>query len=299
MHHNHPGSSGIPKFSNVQRVESHDSKNISILHIDSMDRLPITDYSAPRFSSNNDIVKNDIVKMAVSEISIYYNIPNINVTNNTISFESSLGLVGTIYTVTIPTGFYDVPTLMAEIVVQLNSVSAASDLKFTLTTNLSNTYLISSEKVGGGVGLFKLLSSSHIDRAESLSGLYPTLARISSQLVSPQGLYTRYIDFLSVDIRENQVLPNLFTKDLNYGIINHFYRYYIKDGTTTFSDIKEIKNLSYVPTEPKTKQIFELQLYNQYGDRIYSPVFSFGTGVNKQTVNTDLLKYSLKISIAT
>ena len=286
--HNHPGSRNIPRNSVIQRVEAHEPKNTSILHINSFDRVDTTKYSDPRFQTTGDIMKADIAKIAVNEVDISYNIPNINSQNNVIKFQ--LGpppAIPTTYTFVIPSRFYTVPDLMTTITGLLTAASAAT---FTLSNPTHGLYGIKCDEP------FRFISSSHLDRAECLSGLIITEA-FSDVIMSviAEGLYTRYLDFLSVDIRENQVLPNLFTANNTYGTINHFYRHYIEDGTTPFREVKQIVNLSYVPTSPKTKKIFKMQVFNQFGDLVYSPPVAFGG----ETYDVEFLKYSLKLSITT
>lgn len=283
--HTYTGNQNVGKLDTIQKVESHSPPHLSELHVDSTDRLAFTTYAAPRFEVNSEIIRRSVNKMAMSEITIHSNIPNVNGQNLTIRFESDVGS----HEVDLITGFYTVPELMDHIVLRLNTVSGASLLTFSATPIYGNLYNISA--VGGN---FRFLESTHITRAEPLSGLHVTDIRVNSLLVNADGLYTRFIDFISTDFKESQILENLFTKDYDYSIINHFYRYDILDGTKPYNDKLQIKNLSYSSIRNKDKNILTMALYNQFGDLIYAPKITYGT----QTFIIDIFKYELKLSIS-
>lgn len=285
--HTYTGNQNVGVDDEVQKVEIHVPPHLALLHVDSIDRLPFTTYSNPRFEINSEIIRRTVNKIAMSEITVSSNIPNLNDTNLDISFESAMG----IFNVTLTAGFYTVPDLMTHIVDTLNTVTVASGLFWNVTNAYGNYYNIF---VIGGTS-FRFLSSSHIDRAEPLSGLLITENFIDQQFISADGQYTRYIDFVSSDFRESQILENLFTKDYRYNIINHFYRYnIIQSGDVPYTDKVQIKNLSYSSVRSKEKNIITMQLYNQFGDLLFSPVVNYGG----ESFNIDIFKYQLKLSIS-
>jgi hypothetical protein len=279
--HTYAGDQGIDFSDNIMKVESHPVPHISLLHIDSTDRVPFTTYAKPRFEIGADIISRHVNKIAMSDISISSNIPNVNPQNSNISFETpSNG-----WSVELTTGFYTVPDLIAHIISTLNTISGASGLTFVATQEFGNCY-----KIEVGVGdSFKFVSSSHIDRAEPLSGLYITNDFVNSIKVSADGLYTRFIDFISRDVRDSQIIENLFTKDYSFSVLNHFYRYDVITGDKPYVDKIQISNLSYNTVRNKEKNIIDLEVYNQFGDLIYSPVMTYGT----QTVNIEIFKYKI------
>lgn len=282
--HNYTGNQKVQIGDEVLKVESHSPPHLGIVHIDSMDRLEYTTYSTPRFEIGGEIIRRTINKLALSEIQIFSNIPNVNEQNTNIRFETATG----IHSVDLFVQYYTVPDLMAHIITRLNTLSGVSNVVFSLINLYGNFY-----KITGTLG-FKFLSSSHVDRAEPLSGIYITDNFVIDLFVSADGLYTRYIDFLSSDLKESQILENLFTKDYAYSIINHLYRYDIIEGTKPYSDKLQIKNLSYSSVRSKERNILSLTLYNQFGDLLYSPTIQY----NNQKVNIDVFKYSLKLSVS-
>lgn len=284
--HTYTGNQGQNPKDNIQKVEIHNPPHISILHVDSMDKLEFTTYANPRFEVNSEIMRRGINKIAMSEITVHSDIPNLNDRNLTIKFESGMG----VFEVDLITGFYEVSDLMDHIVLRLNTVTGASGLTWQIQNLYGNFYNIST--VGGN---FKFLSSSHIDRAEPLSGLLITDNFVSQQFVSAGGLYTRYVDFVSTDFKESQILENLFTKDYKYNIINHFYRYDMQSGSAPFQDRIQVRNLSYSSVRSKERNIITLELFDQFGDLLFAPKITF----ENNDYLIELFKYELKLSIST
>lgn len=284
--HTYSGNQGVSDQDTMLKVECHQPPHISLIHIDSNDRLPFTTYANPRFEIGSDIIARHVNKIAVSDISLSSNIPNINIHNLNIRFESITG----IHDVDLTTGFYTVPQLMLHIQTRLNTLTGASGLTFSIVQEFGNYYNVSVN-----VGLtFKFLTSSHIDRAEPLSGLYITDDFVNSIKVSADGLYTRFIDFISADIRDSQIIENHFTKDYTFSVLNHFYRYDVLVGDKPYVDKIQITNLSYATVRQKEKNIISMEVYNQFGDLLYSPVINYGI----QTVNIELFKFKFKLSIS-
>ena len=65
--HTYTGNQSINDQDTMLKVECHPVPHISLIHIDSNDRLPFTTYANPRFEINSDIRARHVNKIAVSD----------------------------------------------------------------------------------------------------------------------------------------------------------------------------------------------------------------------------------------
>ena len=256
----------------VAQVEAH-SKIRTRLFINSDERLSNTGYDEGRFFAGSSIIKEQISKIGLESYKLSLAYPNVNSRNNVITFFSSVS--GTTHSVTLDTAFYTSADLITEIQTQLNSVSGASGITFTFTIfpGSVNTYELT---VAGGS--YNFVSSSHIDRARPLSGLFafptPTNQPI---LIVALGFYTRFIDVLCNDLRDGSHLPSLFSGDNTISNSAHIFRIFVDDyteaGINKLYVNKEVKLpiIQYSSFRSKQLQNISISLTDEFNEPLFSP----------------------------
>lgn len=274
----------------AMKVEVHPNAHSSLLNIHSSDRLSNTTYADAQYTIGGLIMESKVNKVALSEYRFRYCIPNINKRNDTISFLSSnTGAV--VHTTVLVTNHYNIPDLMAHLETQLNLLTGASGLTFTVTEVFDCNY---SVEAGGGT--FRFVSSTHVDRASPCTGIFATAGLISGMDVVVGGQYTSYLDITMDQMRDAQIIQNSFTKDNIFAVIDHIYRVPVtQTPDNVFEDMNIlIKNLNYIAIRNKDISNLRVKIYDQFGELIYSPVELLASEI----FNIPLIKYSIKFSMS-
>lgn len=265
----------------VQREAKID--NESLLFVDSNDRLEDTLYNEAHYKNGSGLVKQQISHIGLKSYHVENLIPNINERNNSITFWSDVAASN--FTVVLANGNYSVVDMMTLIETALNTVSGPSSVTFTIAA----VTLGSSEYIVSGTNLFRFVSSSHIDRAASTSGLFVTTGSTTVMTVVARGLYTRYVDVLISNLKQGQVLENTFSKVGNLNNFSHVQRIVLTGGIVD----REIRTIHYTRVRPRNVTDLVINLVDEYGDSLYAPVQNLG-GDNYQV---DYFKYLFTISL--
>lgn len=256
----------------VSHVETH-SKIRSRLFINSEERLTNTGYDEARYFSGSSIIKSPITKIGLESFKMSIAYPNVNSRNNVITFFSSVSAIN--HSVTLDTAFYTIPDLMTEIQAKLNSVTGASGLTFTITVFPGS---LNSFEITVAGGSYRFVSSSHIDRARPLSGLFafPTVTNQPVVVVS-LGFYTRFIDVVCNDLRDGIHLPNLFSGENTISNSGHIFRIFVDDyteaGVNKLYVNKDVKLpiIQYSSFRPKQLQNLSITLTDEFNEALFSP----------------------------
>jgi hypothetical protein len=272
------------------KVETHANGHTSLLNIYSEDRNTNSTYASAQYSIGGEILQSKVNKTALSSYSMWYAIPNINTRNDTITFHSNVG-PGSDHTVQIVHNHYNAGDLMTAVITALNTVAGASGLTFSVNPLWGRFYDLLA--VGGG---FRFLSSSHVDRASPCTGLFIADAETTTMTLTVGGQYTDYVDIVIPQLRDAQILENSFTKDNIFPVVDHVFRVPIfqVDGQVLLYVNEQIKNLNHVVIRNKQISNLTVNLYDQFGELIYSPVITIGN----QSFNVRALKYDLKFAIS-
>lgn len=261
----------------IQKVEMHENVFKSILYIDSDNRIT-EDYSIARYQSSN-ILQSNVSKIGVKKVDIRYDIPNINSYNNILSFYSEVE--AQTFTVILDIGHYNTAALMAHIVSVLNA--SASSIVFTGAAS-GESYTIT------GTTAFRFVQCSHIEKAKPLTGLYITQS-ITSITVRPRGLYTEYIDFVISELKDGQIIGNLFTKDNRFSEQGHIIRVLLtgEQPGLILNLSREITNIQYNLIRKKQLNSLNIEVYDQWGEALYREY------LNDKAV--DYFGYRMEISV--
>jgi hypothetical protein len=272
------------------KVETHANGHTSLLNIYSGDRNSNTTYASAQYSIGGEILQSKVNKTALFSYNMTYCIPNINFRNGIVKFYSNSGL-GSTHSVVIVENHYSVADLMTALTTALNTESGSSGLTFSTNKLWGCVYRLTS--VGGG---FRFLSSSHVDRAAPCTGIFITQTETTSMLLNVGAQYTNYADIVIEQLRDAQILQNSFTKDNIFPVVDHVFRIPIfqPDGLALIYIDEQIKNLNHVVIRNKQINNLTVNIYDQFGELIFSPTQTIGA----QVFNIDLLTYDLKFAIS-
>lgn len=280
----------------VQAVEIHENAIKSVLYIDSNDRVG-GGYSNARYEGGN-ILQQNVQKIGVKEYYIDYRIPNVNGYNNYISFYSAVD--NNYYEVELDVGLYTPALLMDMIVTKLNSSPSAVIFshilrpdKMTLFNGSSPFRFLNTADIQS-LGLN--LRSNHIDRARPLTGLYRSDAVLDEMVISVRGMYTNTIDVICRELRDGQIIGNMFCVDNSFSDSAHVIRIILNppietingDGSQVFSD--EIRNIHYNLIRQKRLNTLTVDLYDEFGLPLYQT-----SDMNGETI--DYFRYNIEMSI--
>lgn len=271
--------------------DRNDALDEALLLISSDDRLPDTLYNNAQFVNTSDIVKQQIREIGLKSFHIENSIQNINQRNDNITFHSDVS--GLDHNVSIPNFNYQVPALMTTIQASLNSVSGASLITFTITQINLSQYSVSA------TGAFRFLSSSHIDRASPLSGLFITVNSTTLMTVIARGIYSRYIDVLIGGLKVGQVLENTFTTNTKFNNFQHLYRINMAaytDQNVTKNEVtldRDIENIHYTDIRSRNLKEITIELFDEFGDILFAPTQILGGDIYQ----INYLKYLFVISL--
>lgn len=256
------------------------SSHNSTLYIDSDKRV-----SGPTNSANytsSEIIRQEVSRVAVNSVHVSYNIPTININNAEVTFFSPAS--GSNHTVVLNEGYYTPTTLTAELQTQLNSVSGASLITFTISPFVGSTIAYTVT----GTNAFQFITSLQVDRGLSCTGLYPMSAPNTSIIINTKCLYTSYIDFCISSLKEGQTRANTFSQFTKFPNSEHLFRQYIHVERGIYNDIiidKQIQNLHYNKIRQRKLSELQIQVYDEYGDLFF------------EFPDVTYLSYALEISL--
>lgn len=241
-----------------------DTTHDSILYIDSDERLSGPTNNATYRSE--EIMRQEVARLAVNKVHIRYNIPTINLNNAVVTFFSTAS--GLEHTVVLNEGYYTPATLMTELQTQLNTVSGASLITFTTTllTGSTTTYTISA------TGTFRFLPSSQVDRGLPCTGLFPMTVASASITVVAKAFYTSYLDFCITSLKEGQTRANTFSHYTKFPNSAHLFRQHINIDRGVYDDIiidQEVHNLHYNKVRRRKLSELTVEVYDEFGDLFY------------------------------
>ena len=253
-----------------------------------------------------------VQRIALTEINMPWNIPNVNPTNNILFFQKD---DGTTYDLEISPGFYLPEDLAANILSSLvaNTVfgtaawtctwNSEDDATFKITTGLSGVQFRILPKLGQSKGISTAFQGFPVSgpRSSTLATMMGLDYVGSDYAASVRGsvasmLYTRYVDIVSSilckhqDVRDtstsyftgNNILARIYiSPDRLYSITNENIL-----GTRPFVLHKEFiipKEIQWEPTEFLAS--CNIRLQDEYGNQLYSlsefPLFYTGPPTNR------------------
>jgi len=283
------GITGRMKNDKAEQVITFPNPQSSNLFISSSEKIDGT-YQLARYRNESKIMDHQVTQTGLKYYRFNYSISNSNPKNNTFIFELE-GLLTT-FTATMPTENYiTVPDLMDELINQLN-ISAAPDV-FSWSTPLLNNAIVNLSCTKN----FKFLnSSSAVNSGFSLYGIQSSNNFTSGLQMSilPELQYTKYIDMLISEIKNDEILNTSFSQSQNFSNTSHLHRIYIDEVVSLPRIIeREIINIDYFKL--RNRDIFEvsISLFDEYKQPIYSETFS---GQNGDIFEIPFIKYELIIN---
>ena len=183
--------------------------------IDSMDR-PVTQTAANfTIAKNNSLFNGFFTRLAVAEVVLNWNLPNIATAFNNFEFSILLADETTLKQVQLTANLYTVASALNAIVAGLNALPVAG-YTFVIDTVDGQNYLTTSE----GVPLAFTIVPSNL--ATQL-GFTPSIAAPVHEIFAPYLLSTRYIDFVSTDLTYNQALKDATTDARDKTVLYRWY----------------------------------------------------------------------------
>lgn len=229
--------------------------------------------------SSEEILRQEVDRLAINKIHIRYNIPTINPRNADITFFTTSS--GINHSVSITEGWYDPGSLMTELIIRLNSVSGASGCTFSVSGG-NNVYTIT------GTTPFQFLSSSHVDRGLPSSGLRPMDNPATTIKVNTKGFYTSYLDFCVTSLKEGNTRSNTFSHYTRFPNSAHLFRQHVNLTRGAYFDLiidQEVHNLHYSRVRKRKISDITIEIYDEFGDLVY------------EAVDVSYLSYALEISL--
>jgi len=247
-------------LSKVSKLSDNIPHHESILHIDRNDAVAGF-YNDLRYENTSDVVRQQISHIGVKSYYFDVNIPNVNTSNNIVSFVTSTSGGS----VSLVPGFYTVPQLMAHLQVRLNSLSGSSFVTFTVTSIGNGRWTVV------GTNGFRFLPSTHLNKAAPLTGLFVTPDLTTTMTVVARGVYTRYIDVTIDELKTGQVLINTFSKNRQFSDFGHLIRVPIYNPLTLVSNTEfvvdeDIDNIHYSRVRKRNLKSFQIRLYDEFGE---------------------------------
>lgn len=171
---------------------------------------------------NQSLVNGFFKRVALSEFRMYWTLPNIHPAwgNNTLTYNTS----GTDYTITIPSGFYDLQTLMEaiEIIIQSGTTSPAGGniATFIATPKLDGSSAYGS---GGATTFFFPAPVSATRTLYDMLNLVTTAAATTAQGGVANLRPTDYLDIVCAQLTYNQDLKDGSSAIYNRDIVSRIY----------------------------------------------------------------------------
>lgn len=162
--------------------------------------------------SANSLATRKIRRLGVSSVLFSTRIPNVNPTNNVVSFFSTV--TAQFYSVTLTTGFYTTPALLvAELITKLNTVTGSSGITFSSVVNAIDANVYSINAVGGNYYFDP--NSLMAKNGLFLINLNKNTTPAVTKTIGPiQLVYTRYIDVVSNELTKYDKNPSASTDSI-------------------------------------------------------------------------------------
>jgi hypothetical protein len=252
--------------------------NRAVMYLDSQDNTLILDKTNMQISTARFIgdspsqLASGICRIGLASAGVWYNIPNVNPRNNTITFYSSFS--SSTHTVTVPEGFYTTPTaLITAIRDALNTATGSSGLTFSFTTITG--FPSSFNLLSAGGNYYFDLTCTGVKYGYQLWNLPVDQVASNTKVVgSISGFYTRFIDMTSVSIVQYAKIKTVSSAQTP----NLVVRIFVDDPTYQhFVSVTNIPEVSYsfMSTEPIYS--LQFQLLDQFGQTLYVPSGASGT----------------------
>jgi hypothetical protein len=182
------------------------------LYIDSRDRDLTLFPNADNFTINKNanILTGFFTRLAVQEVVLQYDVPNISVGNGNNTFTATVG--ATTATITLNDGYYTVEQALDTIVLLLNA-TALNDFSISV--------------IAGGIVYLANTSAYTITPttlSTQLSIVNGGTATTTKQIVSPDLLSNKYLDIVCDSLTYNQELKDSSTSEFEYTTL---YRWYL------------------------------------------------------------------------
>ena len=180
--------------------------------------------TAPTFPFTMSIVKNQALlngffkRVALTEMRMYWTLPNIHPAwgNNTLTYNTG----GVDYTITIPSGFYDLASLMAVIQDEIQNEPTAPIATFIA---LPNTDGSSSYSSGGATTFFFPAPTSNVKTLYDMLNLTTTAAATTARGGVANLRATDYLDIVCNQLTYNQKLKDGSSAIFNRDIVERVY----------------------------------------------------------------------------
>ena len=255
----------------------------SNLYISSADKVDGT-YSNALYQNTNKLLRRDTSQLAIKNINIDYCLTNINGRNNFFKFLIQGDI--TIYSVIITPHNYETATdFYNQLVIQMNQVLIAGASLAVISVVVDDCVSVLSSTIA-----YKFTKSSGIDYGDAMHGLFYGDYSLSLKTVSNLQ-YTRYIDILITELKSAEMGSTTFTEIHQFPSIDHIYRLFINESSIIPRTIhKNIINLDYVTYRHRTLTSFQITLFDEYQQILYSEV-------DPQNFEIPYLKYEMTINI--
>ena len=265
-------------------VVTQDSDKKSSLHIDSNSKK-LGDYSSAFYVNSNKIVNKQITKLGINEVDLLYNIGNINESNNLFTFETPNGTS----TIELDIKNYEnITDLANEILTKMNAQQNVfsviiGDTSFTIT----------------GIITFRFLHSLGTQNSDC-TGIFSTDSQALSIEFFPTLQYTRYLDFVTNNIKDSVITRDTFGSINQFSEKDHFARVFIDSDNSGITYaiprkiVKKYKHIHYFPTNPRDIDDLNIRVYTDKQQPIYLKVNEVGIDM----FEVKLLVYGLTFSMS-
>jgi hypothetical protein len=244
--------------------------NRGIIYIDSQQNTLQTDptnmiiSTVRRLGDSAGPLALNINRIGINGFNLFYNSPNVNPRNNTITIWSSVH--NAFFTTTVEVGWYanDGP-LQNAIVAALNNITGATGLTFNHTNIVGFPFSFLLESTGGDY--YILNTCTAITRGFQLWNLANQQTPSNSKICGPvEAYYTKYVDICSSTLTKYSKVKTV-SNNLNNNII---FRIFL--GTSVFPHVTFHENTDSVsynwnPNEPIT--YIDFQLKDMFGEYLY------------------------------
>lgn len=236
------------------------------LYFNSQDAAPGTDRTNCVLG-NGGVIANGFSRIRFIGVSTLWDIPNVNVRNNTFQFYSS-NTGATVHTCSIAEKFYDLSEsadLMDAIVAAMNTLTGATGLTFSKAAIpfYPRTYTLSAV---GGTFYFSSACTA-ITKGEQLYGIPRSPVLAASKQIGPmQMIYTQYVDIVSRTLTKFQKAPSVSTKNISPIVI----RAYIGGNRWGISFYQPELYLAFAWQSGTPLYNVDFEFFDQHGDPLYT-----------------------------
>lgn len=266
-------------------VINYPNSRSSNLYISSEDKTDGT-YANALYQNNSKLIKRQTSQIGLKRYNIFYCIPNINLSNNsvTVVIDGGVGPDTTHTTSIVLKNYETIVELYDEIKGKLSTISgetfnySVQDCVVTLTCSKS----------------FRFADCPFINNGSSVHGLFYTgSSNVDSLKAVPELIYTRYIDVLITDIKDAEIGQSTFTEIKRFSKIDHLSRIFLKSNTIPQYIDQEFDNIDYFPYRHRSLTTFQITLYDEYQNVIYSQLQS----LDNSNYEIKTLKYEFVLNI--